>query len=261
MKLSQIYLLVYAVLFMSFAPINATADQSQEDRDPKSLVISMAKTIAFAKEFSVTIDMAFDVVQKTGQKIQFSENRQVSISRPDSLRVDVHKSNGDRGRVIFDGQTITLFNSEENVYSQTPHKGDVNSAIRYAVSKLGMRVPLARMLVTTFPQEIESISSNIDYIEQNTLGEIPTDHISGQTNDVDYQIWISEAGLPQRIVMTYKNAPGQPQFQAVFSDWDLTTNISDSDFNFTPPKDAEKIPRLLPTSQATESNDAKGEAK
>jgi len=261
MKLPQINFIIYVVLFTNFTSINAVADQSQKDSDPNSSLISMAKTIASAKQFSVVMDMSYDVVQKSGQKIQLSERRQVAISRPDSLRADIQKSNGNRGRVVFDGQTITLFNSKENVYSQTPHKGDVNSAIRYAVSKLGMRIPLARMLVTTFPQEIESLSSNIDYIEQNTLGKIATDHISGQTNDVDYQVWISEKKLPQRILITYKNALGQPQFQAVFSDWDLTTNIPDSDFNFTPPKNAEKIPRLLPASETTKSIDAKGETK
>lgn len=95
----------------------------------------MAKTLAGAKAFSVAMHMNYDVVQASGQKIQFSEVRTVQISRPDNLRVDSQQSDVDAGGLIFDGKTLTLFNTTENVYSQTTHPGDVDAAVRYAVGK------------------------------------------------------------------------------------------------------------------------------
>jgi hypothetical protein len=60
--------------------------------------------------------MNYDVVQASGQKIQFSEVRKVQISRPDYLRVDTQQSDGDAGSLMFDGKTLTLFSLTDNVY-------------------------------------------------------------------------------------------------------------------------------------------------
>ncbi|MFZ2508309.1 MAG: DUF2092 domain-containing protein, partial [Steroidobacteraceae bacterium] len=68
-------------------------------------------------------------------------------------------------------------------------------------------------------------------------------HIAAQTNTVDFQVWIAEGErpLPLRIVLTYKNDPGQPQFRALFLDWNKTPEPAADAFVFTPPKDAHKI--------------------
>ena len=89
----------------------------------------------------------------------------------------------------------------------------MDGAIRYAVGELGVRFPLARMLVTSFPQEMSRLTTGIDFVERNTLGPVGTDHIAGRTDDLDYQVWIRDDNLPTRIVLTYRNAPGQPQFR------------------------------------------------
>ncbi len=228
--------------------------------DANSQLEGMAKKLAGARQFSVTIHMNYDVVQASGQKIQFSEVRKVQISRPDYLRVDSQQSDGDAGGLIFDGKTLTLFSTTENVYSQTTHSGDVDAALRYAVGKLGIRVPLARMLTTTFPQQLQQLDTAVAYVEHDVLGAMPTDHIAAQTRDVDYQVWIGSDMLPTRMVLTYKNAPGQPQFQAVFSSWNLTSSINDSTFTFTPAKGAERIPTLLPASRQDGMNKTQGDA-
>ena len=204
--------------------------------------------------------MNYDVVQASGQKIQFSEVRKVQISRPDYLRVDTQQSDGDAGSLMFDGKTLTLFSLTDNVYSQTTHPGDVDATLRYAVAKLGIRVPLARMLTTTFPQQLQQRDTSVAYVERDVLGAMPTEHIAAQTRDVDYQVWIGSDLLPTRMVLTYKNAPGQPQFQADFSAWDLTSSINASTFTFKPATGAEKIPTLLPASRQDGMNKTQGDA-
>jgi hypothetical protein len=42
-------------------------------------------------------------------------------------------------------------------------------------------------------------------------------------------------------VLTYKNAEGDPQFRAQFSDWNLAPEIREAQFAFTPPQGARKI--------------------
>jgi len=213
--------------------------------DAKSRLTSMAEKLSKAKQFSVVMHMTYDSVQATGQKLEFGELNEVQLRRPNHLRVDSKKSNGEISGFISDGSVVTIFNKEDNVYAQAKSPGTIDDTVKYVVATLGVRLPLARMLVTTLPKELTSISSDIESIEINTL-KSPTHHIAGRTDNVDFQVWLTNDNLPERILLTYKNEPGQPQFRSTFSNWNLDSNISDTTFTFTPPKGAEKIQLLLP---------------
>ena len=62
--------------------------------------------------------------------------------------------------------------------------------------------------------------------------------------DIDWQIWIENGPQPTpcKLVITYKNQPSQPQFTAVFSDWDFAPRIDDAVFTPELPPGTEKIP-------------------
>jgi hypothetical protein len=73
---------------------------------------------------------------------------------------------------------------------------------------------------------------------------VPCDHLAVRTaGGVDFQIWIAQGSepLPRRIVITYKNEHGQPQFWADLSNWNLAPDVSDAPFTFTGPNAAERI--------------------
>jgi hypothetical protein len=50
-----------------------------------------------------------------------------------------------------------------------------------------------------------------------------------------------DQSLPRRLIVTYRDLPGQPNFIAEFSDWSLNAHPSDADFTFQPPSDAEQV--------------------
>ena len=170
----------------------------------------MAETLAQAQGFSVTIRAGFDVVQDTGQKITFGERRKVTLSRPDRLRIEAEESDGKRTLVIYDGKAITVFNPDDNVYGQVEKAGSVDDAVRYVIQDLGMRLPLALLLVSTLPDELDQRLQSIDYVERDTLTPVPTDHLAGRAADVDFEIWLDtgDTPLPQRLAITYKNEEG-----------------------------------------------------
>jgi hypothetical protein len=58
--------------------------------------------------------------------------------------------------------------------------------------------------------------------------------------------------LIRKFVITHKNDPGQPEFTAFITHWDMTDRIADSDFVFAPPVGASKIEM-----RKNESNDTK----
>lgn len=207
----------------------------------------MADTLAQAKGFRVTISSRYDVVQNTGEKIEFGERRTVTLNRPDALRVEAQQSDGKTTLVSYDGKAITVFNPDRNVYGQVDKPGSVDDAIRYVVQDLQVGLPLALLLVTTLPAELDQRIQALDYVERDTLTPVPTDHLAAQTEDADFQVWIPTEGasLPQRITITYKNDEGEPQYRADLTDWAMNPDTAPAQFAVTLPAGAERIPFLI----------------
>jgi hypothetical protein len=230
------------------APLFSAHGQAptESPAEPEAMPIlkKMSEYLAQAGRFSVNVRNGYDVVQESGQKIEFGEVRKVTVSRPDHLRIETERSDGEKGLVIFDGKQITIYLPNENVYASASKPGTIDETIQYAVSDLKVRVPLAMMLLSTLPSEIDRRVVSADYVEKTTITDVPCDHLAVRTGQgVDFQVWVAqgEQPLPRRIVITYIGETGQPQFWADFSDWNLAPEISDALFAFTPPNGAERI--------------------
>ncbi|MGR9106285.1 MAG: DUF2092 domain-containing protein [Gammaproteobacteria bacterium] len=222
----------------------ARAPQVPDDpAEADAILMRMARYLAGTQRFSVNLLSSYDALQESGQKIDFGERRTITVSRPDGLRVEIERSDGEKHLVLYDGKDITVYDPAQNVYAQTAKPGGIDEAIMYFLRDLQMRLPLAVLLVSRFPEEIESRTLSLDYVEHTGILGTPAHHLAGSTETVDYQVWIAEGDqpLPLYVVLTYKNAEGQPQFRAHFSDWNLSPQIQDSLFAFSPPDGARKI--------------------
>jgi hypothetical protein len=60
---------------------------------------------------------------------------------------------------------------------------------------------------------------------------------------VDWQIWLEDGPrpLPRKVVITYKESAGHPQYTSLLSNWNLSADVPDSAFAATIPKDAKKV--------------------
>ncbi len=256
------------VLALNAAPVLAAdkkpaATSAKQDPEAKAILLKMANFLAKAPAFSVTIRSGYDAIQSDGQSIEFGAKRRILLQRPDRLRVEVERSDGDRGLVLFDGKGITAFKADDNAYARVEKSGTVDYALVYLVRDLQMTLPLARMFHTRFPIYLEKQITSISYVEEDYLFDVPTDHLAARSADVDLQIWIAqgEQPLPRRIILSYKNAPGRPQFRADLSDWDLAPEIATDSFSFNPPEGAEKVPFLAPQRQKGSLPVKKGDKK
>lgn len=212
--------------------------------DAKAILMRMADFLSKAPRVSVTVHGAYDAVQPEGDKVEWNDLRKVTLSRPDRLRIDTERSDGARSLLVFDGKEITTFDESTRTYAQASHPGSVDDAVVYFVRDLGMRLPLAVLLLSRLPAELEQRIQSIEYVEKTATLSAPAHHLAGRTATVDFQLWIADGDQPTllRAVLTYKDAPGQPQFRAQFSDWNFDGQPPDSTFAFTPPDGANKIP-------------------
>jgi hypothetical protein len=220
----------------------ATA-MTESQREASAILAAMSKYLAGLQSFTCNFRAGYDVVQSTGQKIEFGETRRVTMDRPNRLRVEEIASDGASDLALFDGRNMTVFNADRDVFAQAPQPGAVDDALVYFVRDLRMRMPLALLLTTHLPTELAQRVKSVDYVESTDIYGVPAHHIAGRTDSVDFQFWITEGehALPLRVVLTYWQSPGEPQFWANFSDWHISPKLANGTFEFTPPKGARQI--------------------
>lgn len=241
----KLLLAVFAV-FLVF-PEKEARTAEIDDRQAMEIFQKMNRFLAGAKQFSVTLESSYDAPQQDGQMVEYGAIRNIQIKRPDKLRVDKQRSDGEKSILVFDGKQILVHNVDENIYAMAEKADTVDEAVKYLVSVLKKPLPLARLFRTSLPEEMDRLVEEIDYVELNMLTDPPTDHLAVRTRDIDFQIWITRGKepLPKRIVMTYRNFRGSPQFRADFSNWDITTKSVRGPFAYNPPKNAEQVPMLV----------------
>jgi hypothetical protein len=217
--------------------------ESESQQFARERLMEMAKFLAAKDAFSVTLGVAYDVVQDSGQKIEFGEIRELAIQRPKHVHIVEKGSDGEKNVLLFDGSNITVSNGVGGVYAQVPQPGDLDATVLYFVRDLRMRLPLAPMFMTRFPEELQRRVQSIEYVESTEILGEPAHHLAARTADVDFQVWIADSDrpLPLRIVLTYTQAEGQPQFRADFSKWDLAPRFGKATFAFKPPAGAQQI--------------------
>jgi hypothetical protein len=249
-----------SVLAVDTASVTTAAEQ---DPEAKAILMKMAEFIAKAQALSVTLRSGYDAIQEDGQYIEFGEQRRILLQRPDRLRVETERSDGEQGLLLFDGKQITASKADDNVYTRVEKPGTVDDTLVYVVRDLQFTVPLARMLHTGFAEQLERKLTAISYVEENTLFDVVTDHLAIRSEDVDMQLWVAQGDepFPRRIVLTYKNAPGQPQFRGDFTEWSLAPKVAADSFTFTPPEGAEQVPLLARVRQKGSLPVQKGGAK
>jgi len=229
-----------------FAAQEPAAAAASPETDARAVLMRAADFLAQAKQFSVSVRSGYDVVQESGQKIEFNEARKLTLVRPDRMRVEVERSDGDKALVLFDGQEITVFSPKEKVFAKVAKAGDVDQAILYLLNDLQLRLPLAMMLITKLPAALERRVRSIELVEQSTILDVPCAHLAVRGEEVDFQIWVPSQGdpLPRRVVITYKKEEGQPQFWANLGEWNLSPNTPEGFFAFSPPDGVNRIPFL-----------------
>jgi hypothetical protein len=238
-------------------------DTLGQDQAARKLLLGMAEFMARAPAMSVTMRSSYDAIQADGQRIEFGERRRFQMQRPDKLRVEVERSDGERGTMVFDGRWITAFKPAENVYARVEKPGSLDQALVYMVRDLRATLPLARMFTTGFPADIDKRVKSVVFVEECSLFDVPTAHVAVRVDEVDMQLWIAlgPQPLPRRVVITYRNAPGEPQFRADLYDWSLPAKLNAAEFEFVVPAGAEQIRYLAPRPPAQVPTGLTGEQR
>ena len=202
----------------------------------------MGDYLSSAGEFTFQADLSYDVVAPEGQTILYSAVTRVALRRPERLHVEY---DGDERRtsVVFDGQTFTIYDAAANVYTVTDVPGSTDDALDTVFDRYGVSVPIADFFYADpYGVLIENAQSGY-VVGKHPVDGVPCNHLAFSQEGIDWQIWI-ESGprpVPRKLVITYKEETGEPQYIAVLSAWDFNPRLSDHYFEFEPPEGSDEI--------------------
>ena len=222
-------------------PAAAPAPAVSETAD--RLLRQMSQYVGSAEQFTFHADILFDHVLPSGQKLQYAASEDVALQRPGRLYVEWSGDLGDR-QFWFDGKSATLYDPATPFYASAQIAGDIDGLLQKATTQLGFSPPLSDLL---YQDPYNALHGAVQYgfdLGLNDVDGRSCHALAFVEKDIDWQIWIEPGPqlTPCKLVITYKTQPSQPQFTAVFSDWDFAPRIAAPVFTPDVPAGLEKIP-------------------
>ena len=194
-----------------------------------------------APAFTVRADISYDDVLKSGLKVQYHRSNEVVLDRPNHLRID---SESDKGRrtLLYDGQTVTVFDPDLNMYVRTPAPDTIDATLDKVVD-YGVAVPLEDLMriepCAWLNEEVtEGYYGGWHYMDGRYVH-----HLLFRVAAADFQLWVEGGEVPvlRKVIIEYREREGAPRYEALLSDWNLRPSVKESDFAFTPPAGADRI--------------------
>lgn len=236
--------ILVAAACLAAVPMAHSADPSapvQIDGRAERVLLDACAYLRSADRFSVQAEIDYDEVLKSGQKVQYSRAARVVLARPDRLRADIASDKGERA-VYFDGRTVTVHRPAHAVYAAFAAPATVDAMLDAAEAK-DVVIPLDDLLRTHPCAGLGEHLQKGTYAGLHyTAGDL-YHHLLLETDAVDVQLWVGQGDAPEirKLVITYRDAPGKPQYAAVLTDWNFAPAIDAATFTFTPPQGTKQV--------------------
>jgi hypothetical protein len=218
------------------SPVTGAEDRPAIDARADRVLRAMSDYLQAAEQFTFRADVAYDVVTVHGQMLQYGGTGEIAVRRPDHFRVE-HRGDEKNLRVVFNGEMFTFHNIQANLYAQKEMKTDIDTAVDRMFDRFGFSVPTADLV---YSNPYATLTGSVDdgfHVGMHIVDGVTCHHLSYSQESIDWQIWIEDGPrpLPRKLLITYKDEPGSPQYAVHLSRWNLDPRISDAYFEFVPP--------------------------
>jgi hypothetical protein len=212
--------------------------------DPKAdaLLKQAGQLLADAKRFTFQSHSTVDQTMDNGQKVQIARNQKVAVRRPDGVAAAASGDVEDL-RFWYDGKRVTLLNERTNSYGVAEAPANIDETFDMLAQKYRLVIPLADLI---FADPYKTLSANIrsgQYLGMGYVLDTKCHHLAFRQESVDWQIWLEDGPrpLPRKVVITYKESAGHPQYTSILSNWNLSADVPDAQFTPAVPKDAKQV--------------------
>jgi len=250
MSISHLQAAARAFLLVALVGVAAPAAQAQGtgvDPEAGRLLRRMTDYLAGLQQFSVDTQNTLDAVLASGQKIQFVMEASAMVRRPNKLYAE-RRNDLVSQSFSYDGKTLTLYNPSDKVYATVAAPDTIEGMLDFARDRLDIIAPAGDLLYRNAFDLLMQVTTSGVVVGKVMIGGVQCDHLAFRGPEVDWQVWIADGGqpLPRRYVVTTKDLASYPEFTAVMTNWNVSPNLSDARFSFTPPAGAKPIDFLTP---------------
>jgi len=217
--------------------------QSAIDKDADDILVAMSNYLKSQNAFSVDYDADQEIVDKAGQKIQYSASGSITASRGKGFLITRKGPYADV-EVTFDGKLISLHGKGMNIYAQIESPGpSFDEAVEEFRMSTGLDAAGADLLSADPYVVMTEGTTEGTLVGDAYVGGVQCDHLAFRSDAVDWQIWVQkgEQKLPLKYVITTKWVTGAPQYALRLSNWNVAAEIDPKLFAFAPPADAKKL--------------------
>jgi hypothetical protein len=224
--------------------VAAVPATSAEDIDPEAdrILRSMSSYLGATTAFSINAEVALEVVNRNGQKLQLMSSETLLVQRPAKFRIHVKGMVAD-AEFVFDGRALTLYGRRANLYVQRDVVGTIDDAFRAFEAETGLTASGADLLFAD-PYAVlsEGVLSSA-YLGTAYVDGIECHHLAFREDQFDWQLWV-QAGdrpLPMRYVITSTWQVAAPQLEVSLRDWNTSPQITGKEFTFPVPEGARRL--------------------
>ena len=222
-------------------PSQSVVSRTGVDTDAVAALKRMSAYLTTLSTIEIISEGSLDVVTVEGQRVQLDGITNYKVRRPGFV-IDFVSDLKSR-RFIYDGKNFTVFSPKNGFYATVPAPGTNHEVLDTIYNRFGIRLPLEDLFRWNDQGSARAEALKSGYqLGTATLAGVATDHYVFREDDVDWEIWIQRGDqpLPRKVVIVDRTDPARPTFIARLQ-WKVNPPLTDSDFAFTPAKDATRI--------------------
>jgi hypothetical protein len=226
---------------------SAPPPRSVEARAERELE-KMGELLAGLPRFALEAEETFDEIPDGELRRQLTNVRRIAVERPNHFAADVTGDTLSRAS-WYDGRTVTVLDKEHNVYATVGAPATIDATLDKLQDEYGVVLPLVDLLYSDpYAVLMEGVTYG-RYLGIHQAAGVACHHLAFSQATIEWQLWI-DAGdkpLPRKLVISYVEEPGEPQYSATIRRWNLDSRVPEGLFTFEAPEGAQKIDAMAMT--------------
>lgn len=233
---------ITAVALSLIVVLGAFSGARADEEDAKDLLKAMSNYMTSQKAISFGFDATLEVITEDDQKLALASSGAITLNRPGKIRATRSGGHSDI-EMIFDGETLTLYGGNLNLYTQIEVPGTVDNLVDVLRNEYDRPLPAADLILSNLYDELMDGVTDVKDLGSGVIGGIECDYFAFRNEQVDWQIWITQEANPRpiRYVITSKDMPHSPQYTIQIRDWKTGSAVKSDNFAFKNSTKAKKV--------------------
>ncbi|MGI9524575.1 MAG: DUF2092 domain-containing protein [Hyphomicrobiaceae bacterium] len=239
-------------VFLAFAAVARAQTQESDlhaarnteiDQTAMEIMLRSADFLASRPALAFNWFVSYDEVIDGREKLTFMRSGSNLLIREKGFYSRVEGENGVR-EYYYDQKTFAVSAPFENYYASIGFDRGFEALIEAVREATDTELPIHGILSRDLPKTLEQGLRGAAYLGITYIVGQEVHHLTFSDDEEDWQVWISTSDgtpLPLLIIGTNSRKSGWPQYRAHLSDWNLSPDITDGQFQFRPDSDDAKI--------------------